>query len=297
MSEHVNEQHEHTHSTFVVTKGYRLFAEMCDACRQERFVGLGYGPPGTGKTLSAMYYAHWNTVKPFLPEPLITYAGRSAIDGLYPYRPFSFASAPVEAPVLESRTVFYTPTPSASAGRIEKEVMTLFAAYSYLAEAAYQRHHPSEEFVVTRRYSSLIELLIVDEANRLKDVGLEQIRDIADRGEIGLVLLGMPGLDKRLQRVPQLYSRIGFVHEMEPLSQQETRFFLQQRWSHRVTADSEDFTDQEAVATIIRITQGNLRLIDRLMKQVERVLVANQLTVVTKEVVETARQNLIIGFN
>jgi hypothetical protein len=36
---------------------------------------------------------------------------------------------------------------------------------------------------------------------------------------------------------------------------------------------------------------------DRLMKQVERVLVANQLTVVTKEVVETARQNLIIGFN
>jgi len=40
-----------------------------------------------------------------------------------------------------------------------------------------------------------------------------------------------------------------------------------------------------------------MRLIDRLMKQVERVMVANQLTVVTKEVVETARQNLIIGFN
>jgi hypothetical protein len=37
-------------------------------------------------------------------------------------------------------------------------------------------------------------------------------------------------------------------------------------------------------------------LIDRLMKQVERVLVANQLSVVTKEVVETARKNLIIGF-
>src|SRR5215467_4068966 len=55
---------------------------------------------------------------------------RSAIDGLYPYRPFTFASAPLEAPILESRTVFSTPTPSASAGRIEKEVMTLFAAYS-----------------------------------------------------------------------------------------------------------------------------------------------------------------------
>jgi DNA transposition AAA+ family ATPase len=128
------------------------------------------------------------------------------------------------------------------------------------------------------------------------DFGLYIIRDIADRGEIGLVLLGMPGLDKRLQRAPQLYSRIGFVHEIAPLSQEETRFFLAQRWSHRVSAHSEDFTDQEAVAAIIRITGGNMRLIDRLMMQVERVLVANQLTVVTKEVVETARKNLIIGF-
>ena len=44
------------------------------------------------------------------------------------------------------------------------------------------------------------------------------------------------------------------------------------------------------------ITQGNMHLIDRFMIEVERVLVANQLTVVTKEVVETARKNLIIGF-
>ena len=39
-----------------------------------------------------------------------------------------------------------------------------------------------------------------------------------------------------------------------------------------------------------------MRLIERLMKQVERVLIANQLKVVTKKVVETARKNLIIGF-
>ena len=149
--------------------------------------------------------------------------------------------------------------------------------------------------MVTRRYTPLIELLIVDEANRLKDAGLEQIRDITDRGEFGLVLLGMPGLDKRLQRAPQLYSRIGFAQKIEPLSDDETRFFLEQRWSHRVSAHSDDFTDQEAVAAILRITRGNIRLIERLMMQVEHILVANQLQVVTKEVVETARDNLIIG--
>jgi hypothetical protein len=40
----------------------------------------------------------------------------------------------------------------------------------------------------------------------------------------------------------------------------------------------------------------NIRLIDRLMMQVELILVANEQTVVTKEVVETASKNLIIGF-
>jgi DNA transposition AAA+ family ATPase len=292
----MSEQHERKPASFVVTKGYRLFAEMCDACRQDRFVGLGYGPPGTGKTESARYYAQWSLFKPFLPESLITFTGHSAMDDLYPYRPFTFVSAPMEAPIQGCRTVFYTPPVSASVARIEKEVMTLFAAFSYLVEADNQRHQGEREFLVTRRFSHFIELLIVDEANRLKDAGLELIRDIADRGEIGLVLLGMPGLDKRLQRASQLYSRIGFAHEMGPLSQEETRFFLQQRWSHRVSAHSDDFTDQEAVAVIIRITQGNMRLIDRLMMQVERVLIANQLQVVTKEVVETARKNLIIGF-
>jgi DNA transposition AAA+ family ATPase len=121
------------------------------------------------------------------------------------------------------------------------------------------------------------------------------IRDIADRGKFGLVLLGMPGLDKRLMRAPQLYSRIGFAQKIEPLSDDETRDFLEKRWGHRVSAHSDDFTDQEAVAAILRITCGNIRLIERLLVQVEHVLAANQLQVVTKEVVETARDNLIIG--
>ena len=168
-------------------------------------------------------------------------------------------------------------------------------AFSYLVEAANQLHQGNEEFLVTRRFSRHIELLMVDEANRLKDAGLEVIRDIADRGKFGLVLLGMPGLDKRLARAPQLYSRIGFAQKIEPLSDDETRFFLNQRWSHRVSAHSDDFTDQEAVAAILRITRSKIRLIERLMMQVEHILVANQLQVVTKEVVETAHDNLIIG--
>jgi len=56
-----------------------------------------------------------------------------------------------------------------------------------------------------------------------------------------------------------------------------------------------DGSDQEAISAVIRITTGNFRILHRLLTQIERILKVNETKLVTKEVVEAARQNLVLG--
>jgi DNA transposition AAA+ family ATPase len=138
-------------------------------------------------------------------------------------------------------------------------------------------------------------LILVDEADRLQMNSLEQMRSIFDEGHTGMVLIGMPGIEKRIARFPQLYSRIGFVHEFRPLDATEMRELLEQRWTPvGVTLPDEPFTP-EVLARLIRMTGGNFRLLTRLLTQIERVLDVNDLQIVLVEVLEAARDSLVIG--
>ena len=74
------------------------------------------------------------------------------------------------------------------------------------------------------------DLIIIDEADRLKTARVEQVRDIFDQGGLGVVFMGRPGIEKRLSRYPQLSSRVGFVHALRPLSAAQVRDLLQRKW-------------------------------------------------------------------
>jgi hypothetical protein len=112
---------------------------------------------------------------------------------------------------------------------------------------------------------------------------LEQLRSIFDKGTAGLILIGMPGIEKRIARFPQFYSRIGFVHEFRPLDSTEMHELLERRWVPvGVTLPDEPLLP-EVIARLIRMTGGNFRLLTRLLTQIERVLEVNQLRSVSTE--------------
>jgi hypothetical protein len=54
-------------------------------------------------------------------------------------------------------------------------------------------------------------------------------------------------------------------------------------------------SDEEALAAILRITDGNFRLLSRLLTQIASILTINNLLRVTTAVVEVARDSLVIG--
>ena len=106
----------------------------------------------------------------------------------------------------------------------------------------------------------------------------------------------MPGLEKRLSRYPQLFSRVGFAHHYRPLQGDELTFVLTRHWRRLGLAlDDADFPDTQAIAAIARITGGNFRLLHRLFVQIGRILKINDLSVITEDVVEAARSTLVIG--
>lgn len=140
-------------------------------------------------------------------------------------------------------------------------------------------------------------MLVIDETERLSNQAIEYARDLFDRTNIGLIFIGMPGIEKRLARYPQLYSRVGFAHHYRPLRGAELAFVLQNHWRQLgLSFNDNDFTDSQAMAAIARVTGGNFRLLQRLLVQIERILRINDLrSMISDDVVEAARSTLVIG--
>lgn len=260
---------------FIPTKGHARFEELARACAAYRYIGVCYGRPGVGKTRSAQEFARWPGLESY------------ALDG-----PLTRSD---KAQLSACQAVFYTApvanTPKTVHQGLWRDIYKLGHVKLRL-----EKRGDSEYWMKNAQQNC--PLVIVDEADRLTLQSFEQLRDLYDRHQFGLVLLGMPGLEKRLARYSQFYSRIGFVHEFKPLGEDEMRFTFEKHWGALgIRFDSAKFSDVEAMATAIRITRGNFRLIERLFAQVTRIMQINNVYELSAEVVESARDCLVIGTN
>ena len=81
-----------------------------------------------------------------------------------------------------------------------------------------------------------------------------------------------------------------------PSVQNGVRDLFQHNWlPSGIVLPDKGLKDEEVMATIIRITGGNFRLLHRLLTQIARLVEINALPQVTREVVEAARESLVIG--
>jgi DNA transposition AAA+ family ATPase len=262
--------------TFIATKEHRRFCEFVDTVRKHRYIGLCFGPAGVGKTLSARRYSNWD-----LAEPLLRTWG-----------PRDLSDAKVYKALTRSRAIFFTPTVSGTLNELRTELRLLNSR----VDACIDQHLYKDQIPHIASHIDRVELIIIDEAERLSTSALEHLRDTFDRTDIGLILIGMPGIEKRMARYPQLYSRVGFAHHYRPLQGDELHFVLTRHWRKLgLNLDNADFTDTQAIAAITRITAGNFRLLHRLFVQIERILRINELSVITEDVIKAARSTLVIG--
>ena len=263
-------------SEFIITKQYKQFAEFCKACHRNRYIGLCYGPAGAGKTESAIHYTHWDKITKNSTDSYIS---------SQPTPAFSMA---------RWYSVLYTPQILSSLKEVILGINKLQRQFSHLKEATlYPDGIPPHVREENRNFA---ELVIIDESERLKSQSFELIRELYDAGNTNFIFIGMPGIEKMIERFPQLYSRIGFVHQFKNLGKSEVEFIIAKHFSKfEIRIDESDFSDQEVVSTIIRMTNGNFRLINRLLKQSKRIMQVNCMTSLTAEIIAAARKCLLIG--
>jgi len=256
-----------------MTSQYRRFAEICNKSESGKFISLFYGKTGLGKTECAVHYANWRTVEPLLD--------------------MSRAARQIPTSIVQCGAAVYTPDVGATQKMVQTGISVLRNRFDDMVDQAACWHRFDTGPFYPHKY---LKLLIIDEADRLKAGPLEFIRDLYDRSNLSILLVGSPGIDRRLKRAGygQLHSRFTLACEIQPLNMDEMRLFISLKWQELnlpLTAD-------DAVsAAIMRIANGNFRALHRIFVEIKRLQRLNCLPMVTPDLVEVARRGLLLGSN
>ena len=158
------------------------------------------------------------------------------------------------------------------------------------------------QYLVSRGAKGLTTVLILDEAHNLSEDLLEEVRllsnlETLDDKLLQILLLGQPELDHKLDSfgLRQLKQRIALRTQLEPLSAEETKKYIEQRLRAAGAAPgSPPLFAAPAIAAIHRYSKGFPRLINSLCENALITAYARQIWCVTPEIIEIVAKDLRI---
>jgi general secretion pathway protein A len=150
------------------------------------------------------------------------------------------------------------------------------------------------EFLLAQFEKGLTTVLIVDEAHQLPRAVLEEIRlltnfETAQEKLLQILLVGQPELDNQLDsfELRQLKQRVAIRCHLEPLSEDETRLYIERRLRLAGASSSAGtIFPTDAVRAIYRYSSGTPRLVNSICEQALVAAYALQLPSIPVEIID-----------
>ncbi|BAS55899.1 MULTISPECIES: TniB family NTP-binding protein [Leptolyngbya] len=113
-----------------------------------------------------------------------------------------------------------------------------------------------------------VEMLIIDEADRLKPKTFADVRDIFDKLEISVVLVGTDRLDAVIKRDEQVYNRFRACHRFGKLAGEEFRRTIE-IWEKQILKlpVASNLTSKAALKILGETTAGYIGLLDMVLRE------------------------------
>lgn len=158
------------------------------------------------------------------------------------------------------------------------------------------------QYLVSQGGKGITTVLILDEAHNLSEDLLEEVRllsnlETLDDKLLQILLLGQPELDQKLDSfgLRQLKQRIALRTQLDPLSAEETRKYIEQRLrAAGAVPTSAPLFSAAAIASIHRYSEGLPRLINTLCENALISAYARRMWCVTPEIVDIVAKDLRI---
>lgn len=252
---------------FIETRQHSRFVEFANFCRTNRTIGICTGRPGVGKEASGQAYAQWQTIKPLLDKPRRPQSPPAKLKGCH--------------------SVYWDAEVKCSLKKLNSSLMFVRNKFDGLVQDSMYWYQPDLLRQAPRK--DFLELVIINNAHRLSFDCLEVTNDFRKKYNIGIVLLAVPGFDRKIRLFDPVGCDVALYHEYSPPRAEELRQILEIRW-HKEAVAIED----AAITIIEEVTRSNIQKALNIQTEIERVRGINSISIISPELVEAASKSLLL---